>query len=77
MNENFHLTHGELASAAWQKIYRRALEKREQYRTELEGDIPESKTARLRGRLDEVNALIRLNTPPELVDPAPKDYHRF
>ena len=61
------LTNSDLLSPTWAKLRKHLQGRVEALRNELEQDLPEEKTAKVRGRLAEVMSLLSLekNLPPE------------
>ncbi|PPC86326.1 MAG: hypothetical protein CTY37_06190 [Methylotenera sp.] len=55
------------ASAAWQKLKAYYQEKLISYHSQLEGDLTELQTAKLRGRIAEINGFLALENPPPIV----------
>lgn len=63
MSPNRPLTNTDRSSDTWMRI-REFLEKRlEGYRAQNDGDLPPDATAKLRGRIAEVKAIIALGAP--------------
>lgn len=65
---DFALTPAELKSPAWKSIKKYLAAQREAVRTQLESDMDEVKTAKLRGDLRRIRNLLALDQPDR--DPA-------
>lgn len=61
------LTDSDRLSPTWTRLKKHLQGRLEALRNELEQDLPEEKTAKVRGRLAEVKSLLSLekNSPPE------------
>lgn len=61
------LTESDRLSPTWTRLKKHLQGRLEALRNELEQDLPEEKTAKVRGRLAEVKSLLSLekNSPPE------------
>ena len=65
--ERFALSDSDKVSPTWLRLKKHLQGRLEALRNELEQDLPEEKTAKVRGRLAEVKSLLSLekNSPPE------------
>lgn len=64
----FTLTEAERRSELWQRLHTHLTEQLEGARLSLEADGPDFLTYRLRGRIQQLKALIGLNEPPRAND---------
>lgn len=68
------LTNEDRHSAVWQKIKEHYGPKLERLRARNDADMKESETQRLRGRIQEIKALLDIDLPREAVADEPPEY---
>lgn len=67
------LTRAELQGPVWKKLEKHMQDRLDAHRQKNDGDLPTEKTAKLRGQIAELKALLNIARETTVLDPEPPE----